>query len=167
MTATRPIFLNDDHIIFAVGKTLRNRWMQEPFSQVRLWNAVRLTVSRETLKWIRKGRSLCSCGAAQRHPPASRNLAHTFVTVPAWTRPYFVCKCDTIYYDHGGLRLFTVYLPLGGATVLVVTSLVGANAQSKRQNRAIRDDKSLYSNDRERILQRMLMRKRERINKTS
>jgi hypothetical protein len=78
-----------------------------------------------------------------------------------------VCKCDTIYYDHGGLRLFTVYLPLGGATVLVVTSLVGANAQSKRQNRAIRDDKSLYSNDRERILQRMLMRKRERINKTS
>lgn len=94
--------------------------MQETFPQVRLWNAVCLTVGRETLKRIRKGWQPIS---TQRHPPAIQNLAHPFVTVPTWTLPYFMCKCDTIYYEQGGLRLFTVYLLPGGATVCLLSPL--------------------------------------------
>jgi hypothetical protein len=58
---------------------------------------------------------------------------------------------------------YLVCLLLRGATVFVVTYVGKANAQSKKEDRTIRDDKSLYSNERERILQRMLMRKGERI----
>jgi hypothetical protein len=60
--------------------------------------------------------------------------------------------------------LFTVYLPPGRVvTIFVVTSVAEANAQNKKENRMmIRDDKSLYRNERKSILQRMLMRKDEK-----
>jgi len=43
-----------------------------------------------------------------------------------------------IYCNYGGLRLFTFYLPPGGATLFVVTSVDKVNAQSVNENRRLR-----------------------------
>lgn len=58
-----------------------------------------------------------------------------------WTLLYLYI--DMIYYNYGGLRLFTLHLPLGGATLFVVTSVDKVNAQSVNENRRLRRDKSL------------------------